>query len=619
MELLAILVPDLAHLLDLASVLGVGVCLFGLGRLSAPTLIPEVQLMVGWGLSCIVLTLWGCLTPLNLLLPTAALGSVGLYGAIASLRGRREDGLWRIGVLSLPIWAVMATVAPSQVDTWLNLLPNAAYLVDHGVFPRADRPESYSFIPVAPYNTQLVAYAASALRGALIATAMGSFNILLQCAAGGILARELAGQGERIGWRDAALGLLLTMPLNPGFIPRAFFSDYGEAPIAVTVMAAVWLAARLIATAEPTQRRDLLIALALVLAALVNIKQSAIGMLLSVVVGAAFPLWTGRRYGSGWLRLMLALFPALILYVVWRRYATASFAVGELKALPLAQWNTALIPEIMAGVVRAMLQKGVYFLAILILLIGTLARRSQRDGSVAGIVLVIASVTILADHSFIIFTYIAHFEPSWAVQAHSYFRYMSQLSLVLMLGLIALLRPATSRWLVTAPRGIPRYGGILAIAAILLAPLVFLPYLRFDREAPQPQIAAMVRALKPQLTPAAPLAILVPGDLDDLAGSYLRGLVLYGKPRQAFPTLVTRQTADHGTLDTLATAGYRQALLSCSDLAPALPGMPAHALVILRYAEGVWHAAAAQTYPPGLGRRHWAGLLPKPIFCGAPS
>ena len=618
MDLLAALVPGFVDLLDLASVLVVGLGLVGVGRLATPRLIPEIQLMVGWGILCLVLTSWGCLTTMSLAIPTVLLGACGLYGAVLTSR-RGDAGLWRIACLSLPIWAVMATATPSQVDTWLNLLPNAAYLVDHGIFPRADRPASYSFIPVAPYNTQFVAYAASLLRGTLVGNAMSTFNILLQCAAGGILARAIAGGERQVGWRHAALGLLLALPLNPGFIPRAFFASYGEAPIAVAAMAVVWLGAEAITAEKGRPLRDIMVALACVLAALVNVKQSSIGMVASFAAAAALVLWTQQTASRLRLPFILSLLPSLVLYALWRWWATESFAVGELKALPLSQWNTGLIPEILKGVAMAIGQKGGYFLAILALLVGTAMRLRQGVRDLSALVLVLASTTILFDDAFIIFTYVAHFEPSWAVQAHSYFRYMAQLSLLLMLGLIHLLRPATIRWFATGPGLVARSWGHPAIVGMLLAPVIFLPYLRFDREAPQPEIDAMVHALKPQLKPDAALAIIVPGDLDDIAGSYLRGLVLYRAPRQAFPEVTTVRSADTAALDALVRAGVDQALLSCSDLASAVPGLPVHSLVLLQHDGAGWRLAAARPYPPGLGRRHWAGLLPKPIFCGAPS
>ena len=52
----------------------------------------------------------------------------------------------------------MASARPSLPDTWLNLLPNAAYLYDHGFFPADARPAAHSFIAGAPYNMQLASY-----------------------------------------------------------------------------------------------------------------------------------------------------------------------------------------------------------------------------------------------------------------------------------------------------------------------------------------------------------------------------------------------------------------------------------------------------------------------------
>ena len=70
----------------------------------------------------------------------------------------------------------MLSVWPSQIDTWLNLLPNAAYLFDHDRLPTAPLPPSYSFLPVAPYNTQFADYLASLASGGFADGAMGLFN-----------------------------------------------------------------------------------------------------------------------------------------------------------------------------------------------------------------------------------------------------------------------------------------------------------------------------------------------------------------------------------------------------------------------------------------------------------
>ena len=598
--------------------MAVAVLMTGIGRLVTPRMIPEIKLLAGWGVLCLVLTFWGCATVTTLAIPTSILGVLGLLGLLKRDPGGQDPGgLWRVGLLSVPIWLVMIPVGPSQVDTWLNLLPNAAYLTDHGFLPRADRPESYSFIPVAPYNTQFVNYAASLIRGGLVPNAMGLFNILLQCAAGGILARLVSGGERRLTWTDAALGLLLAIPLNPGFLPRAFFAPYGEAPIAVTAMAAVWLGGTLLGSAsDPSRRRELLTALGLILAAMVNIKQSAIGLVLSIEAGAVLLVMVRQRSCDYRLADLLHLVPALALYVVWRWYAETSFTIGELKALPVSQWNTALIPQILAGVAKQIAARGFYFAVILVFLAGTVAAVRRGVSGAMAMILVLGAATILFDNGFIIFTYIAHFDPASAVDAHSYFRYMSQLSLIVMLGLTLLYREPVIAWALARNHRTRTRLAAASAAAIILAPFAAIHYLRFDLAAPQPEMLRMAGAVKERLKPGERLAVLVPGDFNDIAGSYLRGILLYEEPRLIPSSIRTAVTADPATLASLAAAGYHRALLSCSSHAQGIPGLPGGAMVLLAQDGGAWHGIAAWPYPPGFGATHWAALLPKASFCG---
>jgi hypothetical protein len=615
MDSLTHFLPTLSNLLDLLCVATVAVLCVGIGRLVAPRTVPEVALLAGWGLCCIVLTVWGCFSAVSLAIPTGVLAAAGLCGCW-SLRDWRQDGLWRVAVSSAGIWLVMLPVGPSQVDTWLNLLPNAAYLVDHGMFPRSDRPPSYSFIPVAPYNTQFVAYAASLLRGHLIGHGMGLFNILLQCAASGLLARIVAGRGREIGWGAAALGLLLAMPLNPGFIPREFFSDYGEAPIAVTAMTAVLLGAQWTAEREDRgRRRDLGVALALILAAMVNVKQSAIGMALGVLASMAVAALTEHERRHRLEQIILQALPMLALYGIWRWYATTSFAAGELKALPLAQWNIILIPRILEGVAYAISQKGVFFSAMAVVLAGAIFGRPRNQVTRAALGL--GAGTILVDNAFILFTYVAHFEPSWAVQAHSYFRYMAQLSLIVMLGLTLLAEPPARRWFDSRTGRLRQALRVAAITLILAAPFAVIRYLRFDLEPPQPALSGMVAAIKPFLRSGEPLALVVTDDPDDIAGSYLRGLLLFTTPRADFPVVRTGSLGDAGTLAALRRDGIRQILVACSSQVSGIPGPPA--LAVLDASADGWRVAAALPYPSSWGKGHWAGLVSKASLCATPS
>ena len=142
-----------------------------LGGASTPRrTLPEIRFVAGWGVACLVFTLWGVLTPWSLQWPAGGLAITGLLWLVRA--GWRErlrgwQGLGRILLLTSPLWLLMLSVWPSQIDTWLNLLPNAAYLFDHDRLPTAALPANYSFLPVAPYNTQFANYLGSLAVGQL--------------------------------------------------------------------------------------------------------------------------------------------------------------------------------------------------------------------------------------------------------------------------------------------------------------------------------------------------------------------------------------------------------------------------------------------------------------------
>ena len=610
--------PSVTQFVDFFWVMAAAGLLTGLGRLLVPRLATEIQLVAGWGALSVVLTLWGCLTSLSLVWPAVLLALLGAGGLLAGGYRCLDQGLWRIVVLSTGIWFVMIQVGPGQADTWLNLLPNAAYLFDHGVFPRADRAESYSFLPVAPYNTQFVAYLASMLDGRLIANALGLFNIALQCAAGALMARVLVPRGREIGWLEAALGLLLAIPLNPGFLPHAFFASYGEAPLAVTAMMAIWLGARFLGDQDATEvdRRQILLAFALVLAAMTNTKQSALELALSIeIAGFVAVASGGTKYAPALLDCWHIL-PSALLYGIWRWYATTSFPVGELKLLPLNQWNIALIPQIFAGIAFAISQRGFYFFCIFMLFICSIAILRKNERNITSIALLMGCVAIIFHHIFITITYVTHFDPKWAVDAHSYFRYMTQLSLILVLGYVLLLRGWFLGWASALPvrrrRGYAAWG----CGTILVLPLVASYWLRFDLAPPHPEIASAIEASKAKLDRGAPLAVLVPFDPDDIAGSFVRGNLLFVAPRLSFRHIETATGEDGLTLRNLAAAGYRQALVGCSDNLPASLHAPANALALITYTPTGWQLADHWSYPTDLRTQHWSGMIPRGSFCG---
>ena len=303
-----LLIPSWADLAGWASVFVVTLAFIGIGRLvSAGRAAPEAALVAGWGGACLVLTLWGLAS--SLLVPAVTVVVLGVLGHLSpdrALPAAAWRGMGRILAVALPLLAVMASARPSLPDTFLNLLPNAAYLYDHAGFPADDRAPSYSLLPGAPYNMQLAAFLVSLIAQRFATNAMIAFNIVLQLGFALFLARLVDGgqEADMAGvpsWRATALGFLLTTAFNPGFVPRYHLSGYSEASVTVTLAFAAWFAARALQRlAEQRSAGADLSLFALTLAALVNIKQDSVALAASLVLSAILLVALERR--RGWRR-----------------------------------------------------------------------------------------------------------------------------------------------------------------------------------------------------------------------------------------------------------------------------------------------------------------------------
>jgi hypothetical protein len=616
------LAPYLLDLADLIDLVGLAVVLglfLVIGASADPSAAPpEIRIVTGWGVAAVVLTFWGVMTPFSLRIPLAGLGVAAMAIIVVPSWRRRIGpfgGLGPMAVLTLPFWLVMLPAWPSQVDTWLNLLPNAAYLFDHDMLPKQGRPPSWSFLPVAPYNTQFAAYAVSVVVGHLVVNAMALFNLALLIAAGVLLARVLHDRPVAAPpWWAIACGFALAIPLNPGFVPRTFLSGYGETPLAVCALFAVWLGADALREMGEGRFPRAGVALALVLAALVNVKQSGIGLLapigVSFVVLAVTHPTIGWRRGLGAAAAILA--PALALWLVWRAHALASFEVGELRPLSVSEWNVSLLPTILGAMARTIVQKVTFYVCLLAVLLASVRtwRRESRSADATRLALIAGTIALY--NGFLLFTYVAHFPPAMAVNAHSYFRYSGHLSLLVMLGLVIWLRPLAAQ--AAALLGTrARLAGGFAIATVVILPVALAPMLRFDLQAPHPALFALGPRIATHLPTDARLALLVPGDPFDAAGSAVRGMLLYLEPRRPRLDVRTLNRADAGALEAVRRDGYAFALVTCT---PAdWPGVPPAMAALLRAVNDRWTLVEAWPWPPGLARERFGALLERRPFC----
>jgi hypothetical protein len=579
---------------------------------------PEFQIAAGWGALCLLLTSWGIFVPLSMQLPAVAFG-IGALTIMLLPKLRPSAGAWlalgRMLAVSLPLWLVIAPIRPSQPDTFLNLLPNAFYLVDYGLLPTAARPPSYSLLPAAPYNTQFLSFLGSLLDADYPARGMSLVNVMLQLVAGLAIARALAPpetlSGRPPGWALTALGFLLTTLFNPGFVPRIHFAAYGEPALAAMAVLAAWLFVLAQGELARGNRPAQLLPLALALAAIANTKQTGIALVAALAGAALISAWLERRVQlSVALRCtVLAVMPALFLFIIWR-YHVGHAGVDELTPLPFGDWNWTRFSDTAASILGVISAKPLYFGCVVAAIVAQ-PLLWRRQGWTATTRLLTVNAALFALYNLFIFTtYIAVFPTEMSGEAHSYFRYNTHLSLVLLLSLAL-----TARGLGTAARIWERplratNAAVLGLA--LLAPIAFAKRLRFDLDMPQPLVWDLAKKLSPYLSDGGRVALLLPGDNGSVA-TMIAGVLADTPPRRRMLDLLRRNTADPATLDEAARLGYPLALISCTP--SEFGDLPAGQAVLLRHEPEGWQLLAAWPYPPDAARRRWQHILSWPPLC----
>jgi hypothetical protein len=602
-----LLIPSWFELAGWGGVFVAALLFMGCGRLlCAGRAAPETALVAGWGFACLLLTVWGVVTSASLLVPAAAFVVLGVVGFLPGLAPDRAawHGMVRLGVIAVPLLAVMASARPSQPDTFLNLLPNSAYLWDHAAFPADDRAPAYSLLPAAPYNMQLASFIASLPTWDFSMSAMICFNIVLQLAAALFLARLIEGDDDgraATSWTAAALGLLLATLFNPGFVDRYDLSAYSEPSVTVATAFAAWAAARSLESlsARLPAGRDLAL-LALTLCALINIKQDSVALAAAIIATAAGLALLQERatrvrsVGA----LLLAAAPACVLYLAWRWYVLGHFAAGELKLQPIAQWQFDILPTVLRNMAAAVARYAYFFVAAALALAG-LVWRWRRGGLdlTTRVAALFAGVAILYNAA-LIFTYVAHFDRAIGAAAHSYFRYNSHLGLLLMVTLTLFARDVARerRWaLVGLGRGVV---GAALLAVAMAAPPAgfFFGFLRFDLEAAQQRGWQLAGLARQQLDNDPHLALILPGDNGSLS-TMLDALIRFTPPRHLDAVLGYEYRLSEASLGELAQLGYRHALISCRT--PEFEKWPLdHAGLMERRADGRWRLLVFKPYAP---------------------
>ena len=617
---LASYIPQLKDVVPLLVTWGVAGVLLAAGTaVTRRGTAAEFRIGAGWGALCLAMTLWGVFLPVSLRVP--AILFVLAAAAAQLVPGRRVpaadwQALLRMLVITLPLWLVMAPIQPSQPDTFLYLLPNAYYLVDHGHLPAAWLPPSFSQLPAAPYNAQFLSFLGSLADPDYPSAGTSLVNVMLDLAAGLAVARGLAaaapgGAAPLPCWGLTALGFLLVTLLNLGFVPRVAFSAHGETPLMVTALLSAWLFVAAQGQFAAGRRPGQTLALSLILAAMINTKQSGIG-LVAALAGAAVVTGSAERAvakGALLRATALALLPALFLYALWRYYA-AHAGVAELEPLPLARWNWAGIPATLASIAKTVAEKPAYFGGVGVALLGLPVLLRRRAWTPATRLLLFHAAAFGFYNCFLMLTYIAHFPGEMSAEAHSFFRYNTHLALILMLSLALFARDiAGAGW---PARRLWRPAAAALVALALVAPLAFVKRLRFDLVMPQPLVRELGERVKPYLNDGDRLALLLPGDNDSVA-AMLAGVLMDTPPRRRGLDLLVQDAAGPATLAEAARRGYRIAVISCTQ--EELFGVAPGAAALLEHDGGEWRRLAAWPYPAAARQRRWQRILAWPPLC----
>jgi hypothetical protein len=612
-------VPSWLEVGGFLGVLGAGLVMLLVGRiLLAGRATPEFQVFAGWGAISFVLTLWGVATTASMRWPTAAFVALAIIALVVPRwRPGREDwkALWRLMVLALPIWGIMIAAHVSLPDTYTNFLPNSVYLWDHGFFPADDRAASFAVWPAFPYNVQFATLLASFVLPQYPPNAATLFDIMMLLLAGLLFARLLrptalgtavdAGFRAAPSWAACAGGILLVTALNPGFVPRYHFTPYTEPTLMVGVAFIGWVLARTLGRLAEFRHagRDFWL-LSLILIAFVGIKQLAVVLAGGLLLGTAILILADRRIPrvkaiGG---LVLASLPMLLIYAVWRLYVRTHFLTGELMLLPSSAWEFDILPVTLTSIVATIAGRPYYFIFVALALVLAVRLIARRGLTLSTRLLLLTSVLFLVYNAFLLVIYVIHMGPVAGEAAHSYYRYMTHLALLVVLSLLA----AARAWLLAhdkPPMDAPwhRYAPAAAVIGVLLLPIAFVKFLRFDLQEPQKLAWTLVHEVAGAVKDGGKLALILPGDNGSVS-LMLRAALKLTPPRRDLDFYTVPQGAG---LDAALAKGYREALISCD------PGTSSAKL--MAYDGEQWRVTQEWPLRPAGGR--WAGILAWGPFC----
>jgi hypothetical protein len=346
---------------------------------------------------------------------------MGIIGAVALLIALRRIAIGLLAfawLLVLPLLAIAASIPPTMFDEFSHWLPNARFLVERDRFPDATSPNLWSAVPSYPPALSLVGYLVEQLAAHGYELAGKIFNVLVVAGFGLVLAEQAR---TRIGVISAiAIGVTGASILNPFFDPRIALTAYPDMPSGVMLalcLAACW---RSLDDPGPVWRFRIATTVVLVL-----LRETNVAFVVGLAGGLVVMGWRARS------ALTALVGPALVAFALWRLYLWSAAMPPALMPLPVAEWNWRAPLTVISALLtdRLMAHPLLGFAAFAVIgMLVTLVLRCIRSGdaSLRNLLLLVAAITI-AWLLFLAASYVAVLPPVVALEAHSTWRYITQL------------------------------------------------------------------------------------------------------------------------------------------------------------------------------------------------
>ncbi len=508
------LIPVVVGLVLWIGLAGLGYLVTGRDR------IVEANVFFGWAavstlFTCVGIFVAGAFHVLSILVGILAL--VGIV--LARLRGDAlfVPGAWRVAVLSLPLLLIAGAMDPSQWDEFSHWLPASRFLIASNGFPTAQH--TFEGFAGYPYAWPFLMYLGGQLAGGFLNNIGYQLNVLMLLTFAVFALRAafaMAGKprADFIGWPFAAAAALVATAFNPTFVQKIVLTAYSDVSSATVTGAAILVSYVLLerlAGREAKSTWGSAWQLALVLALLINIRQTNLSVFLALVFALGLIAWRDAdiRLGRAASMLPLIVIPAIVLYALWRYYI-ATRLVGlsaEATLRPLAGWNFAEIPRILGSMAEVASKKFAFFIPMLVAC-GFAVRALLRCRTGFDRIALLVSVVFAANLAFLFITYLGHFGRDQAVTAVSFWRYNIDVGMVAVIFLTAgVLWYWRGR---TSFDTYPRWLAPVAIVLVVALPFGFATKLRFDYEPPKPHYIAVAKALAPQASALGNVYVMDP-------------------------------------------------------------------------------------------------------------